>query len=138
MKRIHGPSWTSTNPTSSMFSLYSTSPVGVFGSMIKKTDVEGILRLDCNVTDFYVERPYPVYLYYNPYDVEKTVTYQTSEKADIFDIISKTFLSKGVAGEGQIPIPPKGAVVVYELPSGTILKYEEGKIIADGRYTILN
>ena len=39
-------------------------------------------------------------LYYNPYDVEKTVTYQTSEKADIFDIISKTFLSKGVAGEG--------------------------------------
>ena len=138
MKRIHGPSWTSTNPTSSMFSLYSTSPVGVFGSMIKKTDVEGILRLDCNVTDFYSERPYPVYLYYNPYDVEKTVTYQTSEKADIFDIISKTFLSKGVAGEGQIPIPPKGAVVVYELPSGTILKYEEGKIIADGKYTILN
>ena len=76
--------------------------------MIKKTDGEGILRLDCNVTDFYVERPYPVYLYYNPYDVEKTVTYQTSEKADIFDIISKTFLSKGVADEGQIPIPPKG------------------------------
>ncbi len=30
--------------------------------MIKKTDVEGILRLDCNVTDFYAERPYPVYL----------------------------------------------------------------------------
>ena len=106
--------------------------------MIKNTDVEGILRLDCNVTDFYSERPYPVYLYYNPYDVEKTVTYQTSEKADIFDIISKTFLSKGVAGEGQIHIPPKGAVVVYELPSGTILKYEEGKIIADGKYTILN
>ncbi len=133
-----GPSWTSTNPTSSMFSLYSTSPVGVFGSMIKKTDVEGILRLDCNVTDFYAERTYPVYLYYNPYDVEKTVTYQTSEKADIFDIISKTFLSKGIAGKGQIPIPPKGAVVVYELPVGTILKYDDGKIIADGKYTILN
>ena len=32
----------------------------------------------------------------------------------------------------------RGAVVVYELPSGTILKYDEGKIIADGRYTILN
>mgnify|MGYP004540440153 CR=1 FL=1 len=63
---------------------------------------------------------------------------QTSEKADIFDIISKTFLSKGIAGKGQIPIPPKGAVVVYELPVGTILKYDDGKIIADGKYTILN
>ena len=56
MKRIHGPSWTSTNPTSSMFSLYSTSPVGVFGSMIKKTDVEGILRSEEHTSELQSQR----------------------------------------------------------------------------------
>lgn len=131
-----GPSWTSSNPVSSMFSLYSTSPVGIFGSMIRKTDVDGILRLDCNVTDFYAERPYPVYLYYNPYGEEKSVTYHTDDKKDIFDIVSKSFLGKNVSGSGHIIIPPKGAVVVYEFPAGTVLKYDDGKIIADGKYII--
>ena len=35
-----------------MFSVYSSSPVGILGAIITKTDVEGILQLDCNATDF--------------------------------------------------------------------------------------
>jgi hypothetical protein len=51
-----------------MFSVYSSAPIGVLGAIVEKTDVEGILQLDCNATDFYAPRPYPVYLYYNPYN----------------------------------------------------------------------
>jgi hypothetical protein len=47
-----GPNWTPTNPKESMFSLYSTSPVGIMGAMVDTTDVKMILRLNCNVTDF--------------------------------------------------------------------------------------
>ena len=72
LKNIHpvalgdGPNWMPDNPKETMFSLYSTSPVGVFGAMTDTTNVTGILRLNCNTTDFYSEREYPVYLYYNP------------------------------------------------------------------------
>ena len=51
-----------------MFSVYSSSPVGILGAIVDTTNVKGILKLDCNATDFYASRPYPVYLYYNPYD----------------------------------------------------------------------
>src|SRR5699024_2725223 len=51
-----GPKWIKGNPTESMFSVYSSSPVGILGAIVCQTDVEGILRLDCNVTDFYVEK----------------------------------------------------------------------------------
>ncbi|MDD4923102.1 MAG: hypothetical protein PHS30_11605, partial [Bacteroidales bacterium] len=78
-----GPNWNPKNPKESMFSLYSTSPVGIFGAMVKKTDVEGILQLDCNCTDLYSSKPYPVYLYYNPYSSEKSVTYSVKRKADL-------------------------------------------------------
>ena len=50
-----------------MLSVYSTSPVGILGAIVDTTDVKGILRLDCNATDFYSQRNYTAYLYYNPY-----------------------------------------------------------------------
>lgn len=130
-----GPTWTSSNPTSSMFSLYSTSPVGIFGSIISTTDVDGILRLDCNATDFYASRKYPVYLYYNPYDTEMSVSYSASSSSDLFDAVSKRLLAEGVKNT-SISIPAKGAVVIYELPKGTVLKYVDDKVIADGTETI--
>ena len=58
-----GPKWIDGNPTESMFSVYSSSPVGILGAIVDTTNVKGILKLDCNATDFYASRPYPVYLY---------------------------------------------------------------------------
>ncbi|MDD4645491.1 MAG: hypothetical protein PHY99_05845, partial [Bacteroidales bacterium] len=62
-----GPKWVAGQPKESMFSLYSTSIAGVYGAIVNKTSVDGILALNCNVTDFYAANKYPVYLYYNPY-----------------------------------------------------------------------
>ena len=121
-----GPSWTSENPDCTMFSLYSTSPIGIFGSIISTTDVEGIISLDCNATDFYADRTFPCHLIYNPYLEEKTVTYTCGGKCDLFDTVSDNYLLKGVSGGVEITIGPAQAVLVYELPAGTELFSVDG------------
>lgn len=131
-----GPKWIKGNPTESMFSVYSSAPLGIFGAIIKQTDVEGILQLDCNATDFYVSRPYPVYLYYNPYNEPKTITYDSEAKVDLFDIVSKSYVAKGVSNNGKIEIPADAACVIVELPVGTKLTLKEGKIVTNNNYTI--
>lgn len=131
-----GPKWIEGNPTASMMSLYSTSPIGILGAIVTTTDVEGILRLDCNATDFYSPRPYPTYLYYNPFAEAKDVTYTASEVCDLFDIVAKQYVARGVAKDKKILIPAKAARVIVELPAGTELKLKDGKIIANGENII--
>lgn len=132
-----GPKWINGNPTESMFSVYSSSPMGIFGAIINETDVDGILQLDCNITDFYAERPYPTYLLYNPYDENKKVTYKTQNpQVDLFDIVSKEYLAKDVSGSATIDIPADDARIIVELPTGTQLTNDNNKIVADGKHTI--
>ena len=128
-----GPSWREGNPPCTMFSLYSTSPVGIFGSVISTTDVEYILSLDCNATDFYADRRYPCHLLYNPYDEEKTVSYTCKGTCDLFDAVCCDFTAKNVSGTVQVKIPAGNSVLLYELPAGTVLYYIGTRIgTADG------
>lgn len=121
-----GPLWNPKNPRESMFSVYSTSAVGLFGAMVETTDVEGILRLDCNATDFYACKPYPVYLMYNPFEEEKEVTYTVSGgRKDLFDIVSRTYLAKGVRRNARITLPADASAVVAELPAGSRIGRDE-------------
>ena len=126
-----GPKWIKGNPTESMFSVYSSSPVGILGAIVCQTNVEGILRLDCNVTDFYTEKPYPVYLYYNPHKEAKTITYQATQACDLFDIVAKEYIAKNIKTNGSVEIPANDARVIVELPAGTELELKDGKIIAN-------
>ncbi|MCI2082173.1 MAG: hypothetical protein LKK19_04265 [Bacteroidales bacterium] len=130
-----GPKWAPDNPKESMFSVYSTSPVGIFGAIIDTTDVSGILRLNCNATDFYAERAYPVYLYYNPYGDEKAVTYKAGEgRKDIFDMVSKKYLARNVRDSSKIVVPGDCAVLAVELPAGSrIRKKRDGKLEVNGK-----
>lgn len=131
-----GPTWTSENPASTMFSLYSTSPMGIFGSIISTTDVEGILSLDCNATDFYAPRPYPVHLLYNPYKEPKTVSYYPAGRSDLFDSVSRNYVAKDVSGIVPLTIPADKAMVITEMPAGTELKEKNGHLVAARKYVI--
>ena len=127
-----GPLWYPTNPKESMFSLYSTSACGILGAIVETTDVEGILRLNCNATDFYADRPYPVYLLFNPYEKDMKVAYELGDDSkDIFDIVSKTYLARGVKGSARIRIPAKSSVVAVELPAGSKLSEDNGKLLVN-------
>jgi len=127
-----GPNWNPNNPKESMFSLYSTSPIGIFGAMIDTTNVPMVLRINCNTTDFYAERPYPVYLYYNSYSESKEVLYHPEGAADVFDIISKTYVAKGIDTSTLIKLPANQACVLVELPADTRIRHKNNRLIADG------
>lgn len=127
-----GPNWNPNNPKESMFSLYSTSPVGILGAMVDTTDVTGILRLNCNTTDFYAEKPYPVYLYYNPHPETKELTYYPKGKVDVFDIVSKQYVARGIENPTHINIPANQARVLTELPAGTRIERKNNRLIANG------
>ncbi|MGM9736652.1 MAG: hypothetical protein ACI3ZL_09605 [Candidatus Cryptobacteroides sp.] len=142
-----GPSWTSANGTITMFSLYSSSPVGIFGSIISPSDVEGIIRLDCNVTDFYTPRKYPVNLYYNPYSNDMGFTYDNNHltygrmqyangEYDLYDVISGTFVAKGASGKCQVQIPGRGVLLVVEIPAGEKLYEKDGNVVDKDGYVI--
>jgi len=125
-----GPKWAAGQPKESMFSLYSTSITGVFGAIVNKTEVEGILALNCNVTDFYAENKFPVFLYYNPYKEARTVSYSSVNRIDLFDIVSKRYLAKGKRGRIGIRLPAREAALVVVLPAGTRLQADGSKIKA--------
>ena len=125
-----GPKWIAGNPTLSMFSVYSTAPIGILGGIIDTTDVKGILRLDCNATDFYAKRPYPVYLVYNPYPEVKAISWKGKGGSDLFDVVSKDYVARDVHSGQKIMIPAKSARVLYVLPAGTKVRQKDGRIIA--------
>jgi len=124
-----GPNWTrklpEQNPPESMFSLYSTSPVGILGAIVRTTNVKGILQLNCNSTDFYASKPFPVYLYYNPYPEDKLVTYHTEKPVDLFDIVSKDYIGENISGKAEILIPADMARIVYEIPVGAKIYHND-------------
>ena len=131
-----GPNWTPANPVESMFSLYSTSPVGILGAMVSETSESGILRINCNTTDFYSERPYPVYLYYNPHAENKVIGYYSEEKVDLFDIVTKKYIARGKSGSFEIELPALNASVIVELPSGMKLRSVDGRIVTKDNHVI--
>ncbi|MGE5428676.1 MAG: hypothetical protein ACM3O8_12330 [Methylococcaceae bacterium] len=123
-----GPKWAAGQPKESMFSLYSTSIAGIYAGIVHTTEVEGILALDCNITDFYADNPYPVFLYYNPYTETKTIHYSSEKQVDLFDILSKKYLAEAQQGKIAVQIPAGGACLVVALPAGERIKKEGRKM----------
>ena len=116
--------WAQTN-----LSLYSSSSVGYLAAVVEQTDVEGILLLDINKTDFFSESQYPSYVLYNPYAMDKQVTIQLPAGShDIYDAISETTLSTNASGSTSITIKADEAVLLVYIPSGSIPLSSNGKL----------
>lgn len=127
-----GPLWVpGKNPQESQLSVYGSGHVGIFGSIIKKTNVEGILQLDLLATDFFHDKAYPSFLYYNPFDQNKTVTINVAKgnKVDFYDTVSGTFLAKNVSSSATIKLNPKSAAVVVMVPSNKKATFSGSKML---------
>ncbi len=126
-----GPQWAKGQPEESMFSLYSSAQVGIFGAIVRKTNVEKILQINCNATDFYQRHSFPTYLYYNPYDTIKSVCFHNNQnsKVDLYDALRHNYLSKEVNEEVCFELPAKSARLVVILPSGSSIKVQDGNYI---------
>ena len=129
-----GPLWVpGKNPEESQFSVYGSGHVGIFGSIIRSTNVTGILQLNLLATDFYHDKAYSSFLYYNPYSSSKTVIIKTEagKKVDLYNTVAGKFIARNVSSSAQIKLLPQNAAVIICVPAA-------GKVIYDGKKMLVN
>ncbi|RZJ78690.1 MAG: hypothetical protein EOO47_13055 [Flavobacterium sp.] len=130
-----GPKWVpGKNPNVSQFSVYGSGHVGIFGAIVAKTNIEGILKLDVLATDFYRNKSYPTYLLYNPYTASKVVSYVVKGKkaVDLYDAVSQKFIAKSVIGKRNITIAKNASVLIVETSAGSKITKSGTKLLANG------
>lgn len=129
-----GPKWVpGKNPEISQFSVYGSGHAGIFGSMIKKTNVEGILQLDLNVTDFYATQSFPSWLFYNPYPVAKKLSFKPTGKVDVYNLLSQKFIARNVSKVIQFTIPALQSAILVAIPSGYKTRVKNNQLQVAGR-----
>ena len=116
--------------------VYGSAWVGMLGAIVDTTNVKGILKLDCNKTDFYGDRTIPSYLYYNPYPETKAVELNLGTDAvNVYDRISQKVIFKNTTGTKQLDIPAGAALSVAIVPAGFKIVKKNGRTLA-GQYTL--
>jgi hypothetical protein len=126
-----GPLWIKGNPESTQFSVYGSAHVGIFGSIIQETNVEGILKLDTLATDFYRGKAYPTFLYFNPHETEKSIDMNFADEVDLYDLVRGEFVTRNAKGEISVKLESLKAMVLVEVPS-------KGRVTVDGTKMSVN
>jgi hypothetical protein len=118
--------WAQTN-----LGIYGSSHVGYLAAIVESTDVEGILRLDVNKTDFFAQNDLPSFLVFNPHVDTKQITLALGAiPQDIYDAISETVVKAGVNGNTLIDVMSDQVMLLVLVPSGTTLEQRAGKLYA--------
>jgi hypothetical protein len=113
--------------------VYGSSHVGYLGSIVNFTDVDGILRLDINSTDFFGENVFPSFLLYNPHGEERQVSIPLGPQFyDIYDAISETTLKTNATGNTVVDVPALEVLMLVYLPAGTVTMEINNRLYAGG------
>lgn len=128
-----GPNWAPGMPPETMFSVYGSAHVGIFGGIIRKTNVEKILQVDCRKTDMFRQYDaYPTWLYFNPYPEVKRVRIDLgAEAVDVYDAIGRELLQRGVKGEITFDIPGDAARLLVLVPAGSRYTQQGNMLLAN-------
>jgi hypothetical protein len=130
-----GPLWVpGKNPEESQFSVYGSGHVGIFGSIIRATNVAGILQLNLLATDFFHDKAYPSFLYYNPYTISKTVKIKTApgKKVDLYNTVSGKFIARNIVASASIKLAAHDAAVIVCVPAAGKITYDGTKMLVNG------
>ncbi len=119
--------WAATN-----LSLYSGSSVGYLAAAIDHTNVDGILQIDLNRTDFYGQNTLPSYLYYNPFDILQQVNVTLPEGSwGVYETLTETILTPMVSGQLQLSVPPGEARLIRLYNSDATPVQEGSKMMVE-------
>jgi hypothetical protein len=116
------------------FGIYGSAVSGVFGSIIKTTNVDKILQLDLLATDFYRDTAHSTYLYYNPYATTKSVAInlRAGPSFDLYDAVSNRYLTRGASGQTFFNVPSDDAVMLVLVPSGGTQTRQGRRLLVNG------
>lgn len=105
--------------------------MGLWGAIINKTNVDGILKLDVNKLDFF-SKSYPTFLYYNPFDAAKQVHIDLTQPSDLYDVISGRYLAQNVSNTATFTVPANNVVQLVVAPAGSVRTYDGNKTLLNG------
>lgn len=112
--------------------IYGSGFVGMFATMINPTDDPEIFQLDLLACDFFRDKAYPSYLYYNPYDDRREVSVRVGDSpVDVYDAVRNSYVARKVSGTVKVPLEADSAAVLVLAPAG-------GKETFDGRKTLVD
>jgi hypothetical protein len=115
------------------FGLYGSGYVGMLGSIVRPTNVPGILQLDCLATDFFRSAAYPTFLCYNPYPQSRSFQLDIgSGPADVYDMVTHRFVARDTGQQPKITLPPDSASIFVVTPSDGRLTHEGPRTLVDG------
>jgi hypothetical protein len=116
------------------FALYGSAMAGVFGSIIKTTNVDKVLQLDLLATDFYRGPAHNTYLYYNPHASTASVEIElgNDQLYDLYDAAANRFVSRGVSGNTFFNVASDDAVMLVKIPAGGKQTFNGRQMLVDG------
>ncbi len=121
--------WAATN-----LALYGASHVGILGAIVDTTDVRGILKLNVRATDFFRTDSLPMFLFYNPYARDTSVSITVGEKeVNLYDLLTNDFIQEHVSGNAIVSIKADQAVLLSFVPAEATLNWQEEKLLADSQ-----
>lgn len=98
--------------------LYGSAWVGMLAAIIDTTNVPGILKLDCNATDFFSSGKFPTFLLFNPHKERKNVQLNVGRiPVNIYDKVSKNYIAKNVTGNTSLRLESNDAMTLVLVPS---------------------
>ena len=127
-----GPLWYPDMPQITMFSVYGSGHVGIFGGIIKQTNIPEILQINCNVADFYSgQNSFDTYLYFNPYTESKKVEIDLGNKSyQLYDMNTRSIINTKASGKTTFMIQPHSSVVLVLVPAHLQFSKKDGKLYA--------
>ena len=121
------------------YGMYGGAHVGIFASVIEKTDVSRILQIDLNKLDVFADnqttdgKEIAFKMYYNPYSTSQTITVDCENGASIFDTVTKSTVASS-SGTGKVSLTLKAGqtVVAAFIPQGKTVSSSGGIYTVDG------
>jgi hypothetical protein len=122
-----------TGDYSKNFNPYGAWGVGLYGAMFEDTEYLDVLCVNITNIEFHAPASFLTYLLYNGSSNSRTIRLPLQNgHYDIYDTCSHTVVATDVEGSAEILIPSEEVMVLVLIPSGAVIKKENGRLFADG------
>ena len=121
------------------YGMYGGAHVGIFASVIEKTNISRILEIDLNKLDPFSSnttasgKEIVFKMYYNPYGESKTVEITCGRGVSLFDTLTKqTVASASLAGTASVTMSAGQTMVLAFIPEGETVSSSGGVYACGG------